>query len=114
MEMNKYQKILSREVETSESLVHQTLNLSSSVGMVAELTNDYTNEDIEVDRELMVDALSIALYSVSNIAHKVDVTLDEVAAHGVNSVLMNKPDNISVVDVDYKVGQLFENIREDK
>ncbi len=108
MEISKYQEIATRthndELNLNESIGCYGLGLSQSTGNVTDLIKQHMFCNVLIDKGIMINELSEALWNIANLANVLGVNLDTIAGHSVNAIMMNKPNQSINIDNGIKQG----------
>ncbi|SCS01776.1 hypothetical phage-related protein [Staphylococcus aureus] len=60
--------------------------------------------NVPIDKGIMINELSEALWNIANLTNVLGINLDEIAGHSVNTILMNKPNQTINLDNGIKQG----------
>ncbi|HGZ9935956.1 TPA: nucleoside triphosphate pyrophosphohydrolase family protein [Staphylococcus aureus] len=108
MEISKYQEIATRthndELNLNESITCYGLGLTQSTGNVTDLIKQHMFCNVPIDKGIMINELSEALWNMANLTNVLGINLDEIAGHSVNTILMNKPNQTINLDNGIKQG----------
>lgn len=108
MEISKYQEIATRthndELNLNESITCYGLGLTQSTDNVTDLIKQHMFCNVLIDKGIMINELSEALWNIANLTNVLGINLDEIAGHSVNTILMNKPNQTINLDNGIKQG----------
>ncbi len=60
--------------------------------------------NVPIDKGIMINELSQALWNIANLTNVLGINLDEIAGHSVNTILTNKPNQTINLDNGIKQG----------
>ena len=100
MTLNEYQTLAMRtintELDASETLLNGCMGLCGEAGEVIDILKKHRAQGHSLDRERIIDELGDVMWYASEIAHALDVGLDDVGKHNIAKLSKRYPEGFSV------------------